>query len=66
MALVSPYSGLKSPIPNEYNIGHLLIYDLSSKEYLLKETDALVLHGKKKYVTLENLGILEKKVQSQF
>jgi len=25
MALASPYSGLKSPIPNEYNIGQVLI-----------------------------------------
>jgi len=24
MALASPYSGLKSPIPNEYNIGRVL------------------------------------------
>ncbi len=26
MALASLYSGLKSPIPSEYNIGQLLIY----------------------------------------
>ena len=30
MASASPYSGLKSPIPNEYNIGQVLISTIES------------------------------------
>ena len=41
MALASLYSGLKSPIPNEYNIGHLLN---SLTNWLLTPHDGLVLH----------------------
>jgi len=37
------------------------VYDLSSEEYLLKEEDALVLHGKKKYVVPENYRYWERK-----
>ena len=37
------------------------IYDLSSEEYRLKDKDALVLHGKKKYVTPENYRYLERR-----
>ena len=29
MASASPYSGLKSPIPNEYNIGQVLICSIA-------------------------------------
>jgi len=35
--------------------------NLSSDEYLLKEEDALVLHGKKKYVMPENYRYWERK-----
>ena len=37
------------------------VYDLSSDKYLLKEEDALVLHGKKKYVVPENYRYWERK-----
>jgi len=36
-------------------------YDLSSSEYRLLDEDALVLHGKKRYVTPENHRYLERK-----